>query len=68
MNVLLLDYEMKRRGYNRETLAAAAGISRSAFYRKCAGKSEFTRAEIQKISAVLNLTNCMDIFFADKVS
>ena len=68
MNIFLLDYEMKRRGYTRETLAKAIGVSRSAFYRKCNGKSEFTLAEIKAIAAILELENVSDIFFTDKVS
>jgi transcriptional regulator with XRE-family HTH domain len=68
MDILLLDYEMKKRGYSREKLAAAIGISRSAFYRKCNGKSEFTLAEIKAIASVLQLNNTEEIFFANKVS
>lgn len=68
MNVLLLDYEMKKRGYTREKLAKAIGKSKSAFYRKCCGKSQFTLAEIKAIADILNLENVEQIFFADKVS
>lgn len=68
MNMLLLDYEMKRRGYTRETLAKAIGVSRSAFYRKCNGKTEFTLAEIKAIATILELDNVGEIFFAEKVS
>jgi transcriptional regulator with XRE-family HTH domain len=65
MDILLLDYEMKKRGYSREKLAAAIGISRSAFYRKCNGKSEFTLAEIKAIASVLQLNNTEEIFFCE---
>lgn len=68
MDLLLFDYEMKKRGYTREKLAEAAGISRSAFYRKCNGKSEFTLAEIKEIANILQLTNIDKIFFAKEVS
>lgn len=68
MDLLLFDYEIKKRGYTRESLAAAVGISRSAFYRKCNGKSEFTLAEIKAIASILELTNIGEIFFTDKVS
>lgn len=68
MNILLLDYEMRKRGYTREKLAAAIGISSSAFYRKCNGKSEFTLAEIKAITDILELSNMSEIFFAEKVS
>lgn len=66
--MLLLDYEMRKKGYTRETLAKKIGISRSAFYRKCNGKTEFTLAEIKAIADVLELKNVGDIFFAEKVS
>lgn len=68
MDILLFEYEMKKRGYTREKLAEAIGISRSAFYRKCSGKSEFTLAEIKAIAEILSLDDINSIFFADKVS
>ena len=42
-----LEYEMKRRGVTVENLCENIGMSRSAFYRKCRGTSEFTLTEIQ---------------------
>ena len=63
-----LEYEMKSRGVTIEELCDNLGISRSAFYRKCRGLSEFTQGEIQKIVDYLNLGTPMGIFFADKVS
>lgn len=68
MNVLLLDYEIKRKGYTKESLAEAIGISRTAFYRKCSGKSDFTLGEIKAIAKELDLHNVDDIFFAEEVS
>ena len=43
-------------------------MSRSAFYRKCNGISEFTQGEIQHIVDILDLESPMGIFFAEKVS
>lgn len=63
-----LEYEMKSRGVTIEMLCNDLNISRSAFYRKCRGKSEFTQSEIQQIVDYLNLESPMGIFFADKVS
>jgi len=63
-----LEYEMKSRGVTVEELCENIGISRSAFYRKCRGLSEFTQGEIQKIVDYLNLGTPMGIFFVDKVS
>lgn len=57
MNVSLLEYEMKQNGYNKkDEFGKALGISKSAFYRKTHGLSEFTRDEIEKIIAILNLS------------
>lgn len=43
-------------------------ISRSAFYRKCKGKTEFTQSEIEGIVKRLKLISPMGIFFEEKVS
>ena len=64
MNKALLEYEMNRKNISIGAMCEILGISRSAFYRKCNGKSEFTRAEIQKVVEVLQLDSPMDIFFA----
>ncbi len=63
-----LEYEMKRRGVTVENLCENIGMSRSAFYRKCRGTSEFTLTEIQKIVENLGLDSPMGIFFTEKVS
>ena len=46
------------------------GISRSAWYRKLSGASEFTRDEITMISSYLNLDEeeMIGIFFDDLIS
>ena len=49
MDKALLEYEMNKRGVSKSDMCAMLGISRSAFYRKCVGDSEFTQGEIQKI-------------------
>lgn len=63
MNKALLEYTMKINGKSIPDMCSALGISRSAFYRKCNGKSEFTHSEIQKIVDYLNLNSPVDIFF-----
>ena len=68
MNKARLEYEMSVRGVTRAKLCEVLGISRSAFYRKCNGESEFTQSEIQKIVDFLNLDSPMGIFFTEKVS
>ena len=59
----LLEYEMKKRKVTIEKMCEVLGISRSAFYRKCIGKSEFTQSEIQTIVDYLKLASPMGIFF-----
>ena len=64
MNTALLEYKMKENGKSIADMCEMLGISRSAFYRKCNGKSEFTQSEIQKIVNYLNLDSPVEIFFA----
>ena len=68
VNKALLEYKMKEQGKSITDMCLMLGISRSAFYRKCNGKSEFTLSEIQKIVDYLKLDSPMDIFFTQKVS
>lgn len=64
MDKALLEYEMKKKGVTIDEMCKVIGISRSAFYRKCNGTSEFTQSEIQTIVDYLNLESPMGIFFA----
>lgn len=68
MNKAKLQYEMELKHINKGKMCEILGISRSAFYRKCNGESEFTRAEIQKIVDILGLGSPVGIFFDEKVS
>lgn len=68
MNKARLEYEMKIRGVSIAGMCEMLGISRSAFYRKCNGISEFTQSEIQSIVNFLDLDSPMGIFFDEKVS
>lgn len=68
MNKARLEYEMKIRGVSIADMCEMLGISRSAFYRKCNGISEFTQSEIQSIVNFLDLDSPMGIFFDEKVS
>lgn len=63
-----LQYEMKRRGVTVEKLCKDIKMSKSAFFRKCRGVSEFTQGEIQAIVDYLDLETPMGIFFTEKVS
>lgn len=64
MNKALLEYKMKENGKSISDMCEMLGISRSAFYRKCTGKSEFTHSEIKKIVDYLHLDSPVEIFFA----
>ena len=64
MDKFLLEYEMKKNGFSVERLCKKIGISRSAFYKKCNGKSDFTQSEIQAIVDLLHLESPVAIFFA----
>lgn len=68
MDKYKLLYEMKKKGISVNQLCKALNISKSAFYRKCNGTSEFTRNEIQQIVDYVGLDSPMGIFFKEKVS
>lgn len=68
MDKALLEYEMKKNNLTAEDMCKQLKMSRSAFYRKCNGISEFTLGEIKKIVEVLHLESPMAIFFAGEVS
>ncbi len=68
MNKARLRYEMDTKNVSVEDLCAHIGISKSAFYKKLNGKSEFTRREIEMICQCLELDSPVEIFFAEKVS
>ena len=65
MNKALLEYRMREKGKSMSDMCEMLNISRSAFYRKCNGKSEFTISEIKKIIDYLHLDSPMEIFFAN---
>lgn len=64
MNKALLEYKMKEKNVSISDMCAVLGISRSAFYRKCNGTSEFTLGEIKTIVDHLELDSPVEIFFA----
>lgn len=68
MDKFKLEYEMKSRGITIEKMCSDIHMSRSAFYRKCNGRTQFTQSEIQKIVDYLGLDSPMGIFFTEKVS
>lgn len=68
MDKARLEYEMMKHNISKSDMCAMLGVSRSTFYRKCNGESEFTQSEIQRIVDILNLKSPMGIFFTEKVS
>jgi ACT domain-containing protein len=64
MDKALLQYEMSKNGITVGDLCKKLDMSRSAFYRKCNGKSDFTQSEIQAIVDILHLESPVAIFFA----
>lgn len=68
MDSARLEYKMRKRNVSVRDMCAELGISRSAFYRKRSGKSEFTQGEIQKMVNYLELETPMGIFFTERVS
>ena len=63
MNKALLEYEMSKKNVTIKMMCERLGMSRSAFYRKCNGITEFTQSEIQGIVDYLGLDSPTAIFF-----
>ena len=68
MDAARLRYEMAKKGISIRTLCEDLNISRTAFYRKCKGVSEFTQSDIESIMRYLDLDSPMGIFFTRDVS
>lgn len=67
MNEYKMMYEMNRKHISMEEICKALGISRSAFYRKRKGKTEFTNSEINKFCDYVGCSP-IGIFFSEKVT
>ena len=68
MNQQKLEARMQQCRISKKEAQQRRGLSRSAFYRKCNGKSEFTLAEIRILMDLLELESADEIFFDKKVS
>ena len=70
MNVRALKAQMIMKDKTVDQLCAALGISRSAWFRKVGGESEFTQGEIAGLRFELELDDhqTAEIFFAQSVS
>lgn len=70
MNVNLLKSQIALKGKNVSEIVKTLKISKSAWYRKISGKSDFTRQEISELMDYLEIETekAMKIFFDEKVS
>lgn len=68
MNKARLKYEMMQKNISIGEMCDKLSMSRTAFYRKCNGITEFTQSEIQAIVKILQLDSPMGIFFDEEVS
>ena len=69
MNTKALKAEMIMKNKSVDQLCTALGISRSAWFRKISGASQFTQGEIHELRHELDLDDqqTIGIFFADEV-
>jgi transcriptional regulator with XRE-family HTH domain len=70
MNANALKAQMALAGMTAQALCERTGINSSSFYRKMAGKVEFTQGEISAIARELNMSKdtIFAVFFAAEVS
>ena len=70
MDVKELKAQMIRKDKSVDQLCAAIGISRTSWFRKVGGDSQFTQDELQRLRNELQLDDeqTIMIFFSDKVS
>jgi len=68
MNETKLRNIMRSKGVKVNAMVEKLGISRTAFWRKCKGISEFTRREMEIIVRELQLERPGEVFFDTEVS
>lgn len=68
MDKFLLEYTIKSSGHTIAEYCEAIGISKSSYYKKVRGTSDFTQEEIQKSIDFLKLESPVPIFFKPNVS
>lgn len=69
VDIIEFDYEMKKHGDTKETIAGHLGISTMCLRNKLSGSSEFKVSEIVKILNLwnINLSRLSEIFFDNRV-
>lgn len=68
MDIELFEKAVGDSGLSINQICAELGMSRSAFFRKRKGESEFTWSEIEKLVNILGLKSPVPVFFKEKVS
>mgnify|MGYP005801440373 CR=1 FL=1 len=68
MDKFLLEYTIKSNGHTIAEYCKAIGISKSSYYKKVRGDSDFTQEQIQKSIDFLKLESPVPIFFKSNVS
>lgn len=66
----LFRYMVNRRQLSLADVAGRMGVNEATLYRKMKGKSDFTRAEIQNLKNILDMSNdeSLKVFFAEKLT
>jgi len=67
-NERALRAQMVLQGINTIELSKRLNINPSTFQRKMSNNGSFTRKEINELIKILNISNPMEIFFADKLT
>lgn len=60
--------KVKEEGKTIKEVADFLGLNVATLYRKMNGESDFYREEMQQLIIFLNISNPMEIFFAQKVA
>ena len=68
MDKQLFDEAVNKSGLSINEICEKLGMSRSAFFRKRKGESEFTWSEFEKLINILELKSPVPVFFKEKVS
>ena len=68
MDKELFDKAIDNSGLSINQICEQLGMSRSAFFRKRKGETEFTWSEIEKLVDILGLKSPVPVFFKEKVS
>ena len=68
MDIVLFEKAIDDSGLSINQIYTELGMSRSAFFRKRKGETEFTWSEIEKLVKILGLKSPVPVFFKEEVS